>query len=208
MKKYHLALIIVLLLSAKSYAQSSEEFILNENFDRNKMGWAEEYTSSHYTGIKEGFLYIVSKDTTKERTSNGPQNVAFLWDMPEEYEITTSAERLKSFNDTRYGIILSSATLTYKFSYSESGMAELTEYDANKEEELYVFSKKISNTEKTNTAAVNLKITVAGRLYTFYINNQKAGSGEFSAKSWEGIRLFVTSGSAAKFDYLRIKKIK
>src|SRR5205085_12304695 len=79
-------------------AQQHEDFILNENFERNRLGWVEEFTEAHYTGIKDGFLYIVSKDTSKYQTSNAPQNISFLWDMPSDYEITTSFYRLKDNN--------------------------------------------------------------------------------------------------------------
>ena len=93
-KTFFSFIVFVILFFFKSYSQQKEEYILNDNFDRNRLGWMEEYTSSHSTGIKEGFLYILSKDTSKQRTSNGPQNVSFLWDLPDEYEIISSIPKL------------------------------------------------------------------------------------------------------------------
>ena len=195
-----------MLFYLKSYSQQKEEYILNDNFDRNRLGWMEEYTSSHSTGIKEGFLYILSKDTSKQRTSNGPQNVSFLWDLPDEYEIISSITKLKGNAEAQYGIILTSSTLTYKFSFSASGLAELTENDYNKDgEDVYLFSQKAKINIGAGDSAI-FKIAIAQRRYSFYINDEKIREGELKARSWEGIRLFVTSGSGIKADYLRIKK--
>lgn len=190
------------------YAQQKEEYLLNENFERNRLGWVEEYTSSHATGIKDGFLYILCKDTSRQRTSNGPQNVSFLWDLPEEYEITTSITKLKGNSEAQFGVILNSSTLTYKFSFSTSGLAELTESDYNKDDDdIYLFSQRV-NVKAVIGDSTILKIAFAQRRYSFFINDEKIREGEVKAKAWEGIRLFVSSGSGIKADYLRIKKLK
>ena len=207
MKKILPILFFTMAICSKNNAQVADSFLLNENFDRNKMGWIEEFTDAHYTGIKDGFLYIVSKDTSKLQTSNGPQNVSFLWDVPNAYEITTAVYPLKTHAGAAYGIIISSSTLTYKFSYStDDALAELTENDYNKEEEIYVFSKKQTGIIKVKTDPVVFKIKIAERKFIFFINDKKIGEGEFNAKAWDGIRLFVTSGSSIKADYLKIKK--
>lgn len=207
MKKILPVLFLMMATCSKNYAQVADTFLLNENFDRNKMGWIEEFTDAHYTGIKDGFLYIVSKDTTKLQTSNGPQNISFLWDVPHAYEITTAVYPLNAIAGACYGLIISSSTLTYKFSYSpDDGLAELTENDYNKEEEIYVFSKKQTGIIKVKTDPVIFKIKIAERKFIFFINDKKISEGEFNAKAWDGIRLFVTSGSSIKADYLKIKK--
>ena len=207
MTKKFLSLIISIAAFCNSYGQQKEEYILNENFDRNHLGWIEEYTSSHATGIKDGCLYILCKDTSKQRTSNGPQNVSFLWDLPDEYEITASISKLKGSNDAQYGIILNSSTLTYKFSFSPTGLAELTENDYNKDEEdIYLFSQKVKFAFNPDSSI--FKIAIAQRRYSFFIDGEKIREGELKARTWEGIRLFVSSGSGIKADYLRIKKVK
>lgn len=190
-----------------AHAQKNDDYILNENFDRNQRGWVEEFTDSHYTGIKDGFLYIVSKDTSRYQTSNAPQNTSFLWDLPSDYEITASFSRLKDNNSAHFGIILNSASLSYKFTWSDSCMAEVTEYDYNKEEETSYFSKKFGAHKLLDTESANFAVRISGRKFTFLINNQTIGSGELNAKSWNDIRLYVTTGSTIKVDYLRIKKI-
>ncbi len=205
MKKIALSLIFFTGSCFSLFAQQREEYILNENFDRNRLGWVEEYTSAHSTGIRDGYLYIISKDTSKERTSNGPQNVSFLWDLPNQYEIVTSISKLKGSKEARYGIILHSGSLTYKFSFSSTGLAELTESDYNKDnEDVYVFSQQTKLSTSYDSAI--LKIIIDQRRYSFYINNEKIREGELKAKSWEGLRLFVSSGAGIKADYLRIRK--
>ncbi len=199
-------LFFMMALSHNNMAQVADTFLLNENFDRNKMGWIEEFTDAHYTGIKEGFLYIVSKDTSKLQTSNGPQNISFLWDVPNAYEITAAIYPLQLNAGASYGIIISSSTLTYKFCYTADALAELTENDYNKEEAIYVFSKKHTDIIKVTTDAVIFKIKITERKFIFYLNDKKISEGEFNAKAWDGIRLFVTSGSSIKADYLKIKK--
>lgn len=205
MKKKFLSLSVFSALCCSTYGQQKEEYILNENFDRNRLGWVEEYTSSHSTGIRDGFLYIISKDTSRQRTSNGPQNVSFLWGLPDQYEIVTSISKLKGAKEAYYGIMLNSASLTYKFSFSSSGLAELTENDYNRDDEdIYLFSQQTKL--KGNTDSVLVKIVIDQRRYSFYINDEKIREGDLKAKSWEGIRLFVSSGAGIRADYLRIRK--
>jgi len=193
-------------LNAQS--QNSDGYLLNENFDRNRLGWVEEFTDYHYTGIKEGFLYIICKDTSKVQTSNGPRDNSVLWDLPDEYEITTSITKLKGKPGAGYGIILNSATLGYKFSYSDENLAELVETDYNQDRDIFMFSKKAKSKKAINPDTVFLKLRIAQRKFTYYVNDELITDGEFNARSWEGIRLFVTSGFGIKVDYLRIKKIK
>jgi|GEM_PF-3418604 len=204
MHKIFLSLGFLVTMSSFIYGQQKEEYILNENFDANRIGWVEEYTSAHSTGLRDGFLYIISKDTTKDRSSNGPQNISFLWNLPSQYEIMTSIAKLKSSKEAQYGIILYSSSLTYKFSYSSTGLAELTESDYNKDnEDIYLFSQQTKNT--TGDSAI-LKIMIDNRRYSFYVNNEKIREGELKARSWTEMRLFVSSGAGIRADYLRIKK--
>jgi hypothetical protein len=204
MNKIFLSLSLLFSISFNLCGQQKEEYILDENFDRNRIGWVEEYTSAHSTGIKDGHLYIISKDTSKERSSNGPQNVSFLWDLPTQYEIVTSITKLKSSKEAHYGILLYSSSLTYKFSFSTTGLAELTEYDYNKDnEDLYLFSQQTKI--KAGDSAI-LKIMIDNRRYSFYVNNEKIREGELKARSWTEMRLFVSSGAGIRADYLRIKK--
>lgn len=204
MTKIFLSLIALISCCCNVFAQQKEDYILNENFDRNRLGWVDEYTSSHSTGIRDGFLYIISKDTAKERTSNGPQNVSFLWDLPNQYEIVTSINKLKSSKAAHFGIILNASSLMYKFSFSTDGLAEMTENDYNKDnDDIYIFSQQTKF--RGDTGNIILKIVINERRYGFYINNEKIREGELKAKAWEGLRLFVSSGSGIRSDYLRIR---
>lgn len=200
-------ILLFLCSSLHMHAQLNKGYILDENFDRNRLGWVEEFTDAHYTGIKDGYLYIVSKDTSKYQTSNGPQNVSFLWDLPADYEVSASFYRLKDNNSAHYGIILNSASLSYRFSYSDSCFAEVSEYDYNTESEVYLFSKKFGTRRILDTEAADLSVKISGRKFTFFINRKLIGTGELKARSWNDIRLYITTGSNIKIDYLRIKKI-
>ncbi|CAN5849403.1 hypothetical protein BH11BAC4_BH11BAC4_08210 [soil metagenome] len=210
MKRITLSFLFTLVLCKfHADAQTSDGYILNENFDRNRLGWVEEFTEYHYTGIKEGFLYILSKDTSRVQTSNGPQNNSALWDLPEEYEITTSISKLPGKTGAAYGVILNSATLGYKFSFSDEGLAELIETDYNNDSrEIYIFSRKAKFPVIKKPDSIQIKIIIAQRKFSYYVNDELINTGEFNCRSWEGIRLFVTSGFGIKADYLRIRKIK
>ncbi|HRI25111.1 MAG TPA: hypothetical protein PLZ45_10565 [Ferruginibacter sp.] len=202
------ALCILLCSSLNTHAQTDSSLLLNEEFNRNRLGWIEEFTDAHFTGIKDGFLYIISKDTSKYQTSNSPNNVSFLWDLPSDFEISAPFYRLKDNNSAHFGITLHSATISYRFAYSDSCMAEVSEYNYSTEEETYLFSKKFGKRRILDTESAELIIRISGRNFSFLINNQLIGEGKMKARSWGDIRLFVTSGSAVKIDYLRIKKLE
>jgi hypothetical protein len=204
------SLIILIVLSAISCGRHKKDYILNEDFDSNKLGWCEEFTAAHTTEIKDGFLYIKSDDTSRQQTSNGPLNRSFLYDFPKNYEITSSIQSLGQFVPKHYyGIILISGSLTYKFEISDSSNATImaTEYDENKDAETYLISKTWEDFG-TDSLPVNFKVDVKDRAFEFYINDQLIGTGKLKTKNFVDVRLFTTSGSSVKVDYLRIKKVE
>jgi len=73
---YSFSLTLIFLSSCSK--QHKDNYILNENFDSNKIGWTEESTQAHITELKDGYYYIYSIDTAKEQSSTGPQNISFL----------------------------------------------------------------------------------------------------------------------------------
>ncbi|HMG81947.1 MAG TPA: hypothetical protein VK559_02845 [Ferruginibacter sp.] len=200
-------LIILLLASCKS-KNKTEDYILNENFDSNNLGWVEEFTQSHTTEIKDGALYITSLDTTKVQTSNHPLDMSFLLGLPEKYEITTSIQNIAHSDPAHYGITLVSASFTDKFEFSDSAIASVKEYDYNQGAETVLFSKEVNQNIESDTTPVYFKIDVADRDFKFFINDKLLTQGILKTKQWEDVRLFTTTGSAIKIDYLRIKKLE
>jgi hypothetical protein len=200
-------LLLALFFLAFCNDQRKDIYILNENFNSNTIGWAEESTEAHKTELKEGHYYIYSMDTSREQSSPGPQNVSFFWDFPKKYEITSSFQSIEHPKRTRFGIMLTSPSLDYKFSFSDSSTAALKEWDYNRNSDLLVFAKTRNDKIDINTTPIEFKIKVDNSNFDFFINNELVGQGTFKTKSWDGIRLFTTTGSAVKIDYLRIKRL-
>ena len=73
MKKILPLLFFMMAICSKNNAQVADSFLLNENFDRNKIGWIEEFTDAHYTGIKDGFFFLTGMldDSTVELVLTG-----------------------------------------------------------------------------------------------------------------------------------------
>ncbi len=204
MKKILLLSFSIFLIFAFSCRQDG--FILNENFNSNKIGWSEEITQSHRVEIKDGFLYIYSIDTSKQQTSCGPQNTSFLWDLPKKYEIEAFIKDLGYCNSVHYGIILRSATLEYKFSFSDSGEAEVKEWDYNRGFNNSFFTPAFYENIKSYDVGKDFKIIIENRKFSYFINDSLMGEGILKSKSWQDIRFFTTTGSKIKVDYLRIIK--
>ncbi|ANE52156.1 hypothetical protein [Flavisolibacter tropicus] len=185
--------------------QTKQAYILKEDFNNNTLGWTEEFTKAHRTEIKEGSLYITSLDTSKYQSSNGPQNVSFLWNLPKSFEITSSFQVLDNSLPATFGILLYSTSLNYRFAYSETAEGLLSEYDYNREEEATLFSKNTHTPDIVSLKTIPFKIKVNDRKAQFYVNNVLIGEEVLKAKSWSDIRLFTTSGAAIKVDYLYIQ---
>jgi len=196
-----------LILLASCNEQNKQQYILDETFDSNKIGWTEESTQAHKTEFKNGCYYIYSLDTSKEQSSTGPQNVSFFWDFPKKYEITSLFQNVENPEWSRFGIILSSSSLEYKFSFSDSSGGALKEWDYNRNTDLLVFAKSFSRKLDIKNTPIEFKIKVDNGDFEYLINDELIGQGTFKTKVWDGIRLFTTTGSAIKIDYLRIKKI-
>lgn len=185
--------------------QTKQTYLLKEDFNSNTLGWTEEFTHAHQTEIKDGSLYITSLDTSKYQSSNGPQNVSFLWNLPKSFEITSSFQVLDNSLPVTFGILLYGNSLSYRFAYSETAEGLLSEYDYNHEEEETLFSKSTHTPDVVSLKAIPFKIKINDRKAQFYVNNILIGEEVLKAKSWSDIRLFTTSGAAIKVDYLYIQ---
>jgi hypothetical protein len=192
----------------KSSEIKPPDLILDENFDSNKIGWVEEYTNAHKTEIRNGFLYINAIDTSAILSSNGPLDYSFLLDFPNNYEISSSITLMERTRHARFGILLSSSSIEYKFSVSDSGTAAVMEWDNNRRSEIRLFTQSLNADSDTSMEAVLFEIKVHFRNFEFYINNKLIGEGILNSKNWRDIRLFTTTGSGIAVDYLRIKKVE
>ena len=180
-------------------------YILNENFDTNKMGWNEERTKAHKMEISQGFLYIYSYDTSASRSSNYPMDNSFLLDFPADYDISSAITLLNHSSAAEFGIILISGSLEYKISVNDSGISSIREWDYNRKSEILIVSKSINI--KFDKPTVVFELKVRSRDFELYVNNEKIGEGNLKSKSWREIRIFTSSGSAIAADYLRIKNV-
>lgn len=198
--------LLFFVLSVTCIAQKKKIYILDENFDSNKLGWVEESTAAHKAEFRDGFYYIHSLDTSVGQTSVGPQNISFLWGMPKAYEIISCFQSIDQGSPPHFGIILGSATLEYKFSFSHLNAGEVEEWDYNRNSEITLFSKTIKKKIELDKTQIIFRIKVADSHFEFYVNDELIGNGHFGAKAWRDIRLFTSSGSAVKIDYLRIQE--
>ena len=206
--KIFCSIIISFIISNVCIAQKKKSYILDENFDTNKLGWIEESTNYHKVELKDGFYYIHSIDTSKGQSSVGPQNISFLWGMPKAYEITSSFQSIDRDMLPHFGIILGSATLEYKFLFLHDNDGQVKEWDYNRDSEIPLFSKNLDKKIDLEKTQIIFKIKVADSHFEFYINDELIGNGHFNARSWGDIRLFTSSGSSVKIDYLRIQESK
>ena len=198
--------ILFFALSVTGFEQKKKNYILDENFDSNKLGWVEESTGAHKIEFRDGFYFIHSIDTSSAQSSAGPQNISFLWSMPKAYEIISSFQSIDQGSTPHFGIILGSATLEYKFSYSHLNAGEVEEWDYNRDSEITLFSKPVRSKIEIDKTPIIFRLKVADSHFEFYVNDELIGNGHFSAKAWRDIRLFTSSSSAVKIDYLRIEK--
>jgi hypothetical protein len=199
-KTFTLITFILLLFSCTSKKSN----ILNENFNSNTKGWAEEKTEPHYLEIKDGYYFIQSLDSTANRTSSINLDRSFLYSLPNNYSIQTSIEILESEMDTAScGLILEGNSLEYEFRFFETGKIIVEEYNfASKKFATYDFENiKLD----TDLKEFNVEIKIDGWHFELYINNERLGRGKMLAKSWSRLVPFAGRLSSIKVDYLVIK---
>lgn len=196
--------VIILLLSCSN----ETEYILNESFNNNSIGWIEESSDFHSLKIDSGYYYIHSKDTTEAtfRTSTTCLKKDHLINLPEEYEIETRIKLIESnTDDVSYGLILSGATIDYAINLHLTGKVEVLEYNYNNrmERELLATNSNYSMGEN----AISIKLAISNTSFILFVNNYLIGNSDFNVKSWQDLRLFTSSQSKIAVEFLRIQHI-
>lgn len=208
MKLYFLA-IILFFLACEPKTTSSSDILLNEEFNQNQLGWVEEWSEAHHTEISEGKLILKSLDTTAARySSNGPRDNSVMWSLPEHWQFSTSVELTDGGIDSGFGFILYASSINYEFSLTSNGQVYISEYDYNTQNEKPIVEEVFEDLNLNEYKPMVLKLKVKGTSFKFYINDKKVGAGNFSAKSWETLRLFAKAGGTGiQADYYRFKRL-
>ena len=193
--------IIVILMQCVS----KQEYILDEPFDTNKLGWVEEQTDYHFLEISHGGYFIHSIDTASDRSSSGSISRSYLYDLPKKYEIATSLKLVeKKRDETNFGILLSTATLEYTYSFYTKGEVVVSEYNYNADSTVNLISEKI-DLLRSDKADIVIKINEMD--FKLFVNDVNIGEGKFRTKTsaWYDLRLYTSAESSIVVDYLRIK---
>lgn len=206
-KLIYVSILFFIITSCKS---TDSKYILNENFDSNELGWPEEETSSHIIEIQDGeyFVHSVTQDSTKLQTSVSPQRVWFLLKMPEYYQVSAHIRRMARVKPGEYGLMLYSATLTYRFALTDLGQVYVTEYDHNTEVEDSLMTGEYYSSNEIKRSGVEFRVLVNKKNIEFYLNDKYIGMAAIKTKQWDDIRLFTSSQSKIAIDHLRITELK
>ena len=200
--------LIIFVSTLSSCGETSNGYLLEENFDHNTIGWVEEKTDFHHTEFVDGKLVLISMDTADLVSSNGPANRSFLWNLPYNFEFTTSAEVFDGTSDSDFGFMFYSASLKYKFALTRSGYVFVSEYDYNTDEQDVLIERELENFNLGYNEPFTLGLRVRFSEFEFYVNDEPVGKGHFKAKSWEAVRLYTSSRrTGLKFDYYRFKSL-
>lgn len=195
------ALLIVVIISS---CNEQNQFILNETFDDNSLGWVEETTNYHDVKIDSGFCFLASLDTasTTYYSSIGSLDKSYLYSLPNSFKISTKIKLLENdLDDAHYGVFLYGASLKYSFTVYKSGKVEVTEYDYNSEIERNLITAD-SQFEIENEVVLNIEIENKN-LY-FSIDDYEFGETEVKVLGWQELRLFTSKQSKISIDYLTI----
>lgn len=182
-----------------------QEFILDEPFDTNKLGWVEEQTDYHFLEISHGGYFIHSIDTASHRSSSGSISGSYLYDLPKKYNISTSIKLVEKKRDnTNFGILLSTATLEYTYSFYTKGEVVVSEYNYNADSTVNLISEKL---DLIKSDEVDFVIKINDMEFELFVNDVNVGEGKFRTKTsaWYDLRLYTSAESSIVVDYLRIK---
>ena len=196
-----ITILIVLFLSS---CKEQNQFILNENFDSNSLGWVEETTGYHDVKIDSGFCFLASLDTasTTYYSSIGSLDKSYLYSLPNSFKISTKIKLLENnLEDAYFGVFLYGASLKYSFLVYKSGKVDVTEYDYNSEIERNLITGD-SQFEIKNEVVLNIEMENK-KLY-FSIDDYEFGETEVKVHGWQEIRLFTSKQSKISIDYLKI----
>ncbi|WP_296618513.1 hypothetical protein [Marivirga sp.] len=173
--------LIVLSTLISCNSNTSNEYILKEEFNENTLGYY---------------------------SSNGPRDNSFMWSLPENWQFSTSIEIIDGGSEAGYGFILYSASLNYEFILNRKGNVNISEYDYNKETGRVIVDEIFEDLSIEYNTPTTLELRVEDTSFEFYVNDLKVGQGSFAAKSWANLRLFATAGGTGiKADYFRIKSL-
>lgn len=184
--------------------EEEDSSILTENFDSNTRGWIQEDTDYHTLDIKHGYYFIQNKDSTFGRTSTRSLDKSFLYNLPDQYSIESSIEIIESDLDTAFcGLILESASFEYEFRFFDTGEVTVDQYDyVKKERSIYNNIQSIKTEGKIQKFDIEIKID--GWDFKLYVNGDKLGDGNLSAKSWEKLAPYAGQFTSVEIDYLYI----
>lgn len=199
---YITLLIIVSLYSCKK----NDKFILNENFDSNKLAWIEESNLFHCLKIDSGYYYITNCDTgtSTDFSSTTSLDKSYLYNLPKSFEICTKIKLIyHKHKNASFGIILNGASLQYAFSIHRVGGIIVYEYDNNSNKENLLLSR---DSEYEIDDEVICKILINDGKSTLYIDDYNIGESKFSVNALQELRLFTSKESKIAVDYLTIKR--
>lgn len=195
-------LIVIGLLSACS---DNRNFILDEHFDSNELGWYEESTFAHELKMQNGQYYLSSLDSLADRTSAGTFNDDYLTGLPSTYEIEMSLLHDPLESDSSYfGFLLESPSIEYEFQICPNGQIQVCEYDYNLRKSLRPFH---SSSNINIESPIVLNVRIEEREFTVTVNGDPLGTGKFrcGTKAWKDLRLVTSSQTSTSIDYIRIQ---
>lgn len=197
---------LILLSCVIVSCSNNNDYIFNETFDQNNIGWIEENTDYHEIEIKNGKYHIHCKDTSSNQTSVSPMKVAFLLNLPKTYEINTTVKFVDGQKTNELGLILVSASMHYRFGLFSSGKTEVVKYDYNNDKETTICSTTKEDLRFKRGDNITIKIIISDRSFRYSINDNLVCKGTFQTKQWSDLRLFTSSTTIIEFDNLIFKK--
>jgi hypothetical protein len=198
--------IILLIIFSLYSCNKKNNFILNENFDSNKLAWVEESSSFHCVKIDSGYYYISNCDTSTltEFTSTTSLDKSYLYNLPKSFEICTKIKLMYyKHKATCFGILLNGASLQYAFNINKLGAIQVREYDYNSNKDELLLSR---DSEYEIDHEVICKILINDGKFTLYMDDYKIGESRFNVNALQELRLFTSKESKIAVDYLTIKK--
>jgi hypothetical protein len=207
MKNLSILLFIVIALTAcgiKNNKASKEGYLIEENFDDNKLQWVEENTIFHTVEVADGKYIIHAKDTSK-RTSCSPFNSTYLFNLKDSFQIKTNIKLIEASPNypSKFGIILVCATMDYLFYVGSNNKVKVLESEYGLPRDTVILEKDIDNLNLDNP--IDIEVLIESYSASIKVDNKDFGSVPLKSKSIEGIRIFATSETKIEVDYFKVK---
>lgn len=180
----------------------NENFVFEENFESNKIGWVEENTQDHYVEILNGYYYIHSKDTASEQTSVSSFDNSYILNLKDTFSILLNMEYDKG--KTGFGFLLRSPTLQYRFVVKKDGVIDVREYKMGDNFETILVSDSSYFGTLNKGAFFNFHLAVSDYDFKFFVNDIFVLEDSFRAKTWTDFRLLSERETAVKVNNLKI----